>query len=93
MTVDKQALADKIRELHPDIDTYALDLTVAFDRDKDAWYIRLAKGDNAMATHVERGDAEDCLAGTTCLYLGMQLGRFVDTHCKNPDACTLIPCH
>jgi len=93
MSVDKQALAAKILELHPDIDAYGLDLTVAFDRDKNAWYVRLDSGDNAMATFVETRDAEECLKGTSCLYLGFQLGRFVDTYCKDPDACSPIPCH
>lgn len=93
MTVDKQALMDKIRELHPDIDTYSLDLTVAFDREKNAWYVRLTKGDNAMATHVEAKDAQDCLEGNTCLYLGMQIGRFVKNYCQDPDGCTLVQCH
>ena len=93
MTVDKQALARKIRELHPDIDAYSLELTVAFDKDKDAWYVRLSKDDNSMATHVENKDAAQCLEGTQCLYLGMQIGRFVKNYCQDPDGCTLHQCH
>lgn len=93
MTVDKQALKDKIREIHPDIDKYGLQLAVTFDRDKDAWYVNVSKGDNTMATYVENSDAEKCLDGVECVHLGMQIGRFIKNYCQTPEGCTTPQCH
>ena len=45
---------------------------------KNAWIVHLAKGQNELITHVEPQDAEDCLTGKECVYLGHQIGQFIN---------------
>lgn len=77
MQVDPKALESKIREMHPEIIKHDLSLSLSFDKDKDAWIVKLDKGEHKLTTHLERKDAEACLEGIQCVYLGIQIGQFV----------------
>ena len=49
-----------------------------FDEKKDAWIVNLKHGKHELSTHLDRKDAEACLEGTHCVYLGVQVGQFVE---------------
>ena len=77
MSVDPKALAAKLREMYPEIGKHALDLSLNFDDKKGAWIVKLVKGKHELTTHLEKKDAEACLEGIQCVYLGVQVGQFV----------------
>ncbi len=77
MNIDKKALASKLSEMYPEIRKHDLNLSVSFDNKKDAWIVQLSKGKHELTTHLERKDAEACLDGVQCIYLGVQIGQFV----------------
>lgn len=77
MSVDVRALENKLREMYPEIQGHGLDLSLSFDEGKKAWIIGLKKGQHALSTHLDAKDAEDCIDGVKCVYLGVQIGQFV----------------
>ena len=78
MNVDQGALESKLREMYPEIVKHDLSLSSSFDREKDAWIVRLAKGKHELTTHLERKDAEACFEGVQCIYLGIQISQFLE---------------
>lgn len=77
MNVSHHDLEKKLREMYPEIEKHGLILALDFDAGKDAWKVNLRKGDRELATYLEKKDAEDCLDGVECVYLGVQIGQFV----------------
>lgn len=77
MEVDPKTLESKIREMYPEIIQHNLSLSLDFDSGTDSWIVKLGKGDHNLATHLEKKDAEACLEGIQCVYLGVQIGQFV----------------
>lgn len=78
MSLDPGALDSKLRELYPEIDKHELSLSLSFDRDKDAWIVKLIKGKHELTTHLERKDADACFAGVHCIYLEVQISQFLE---------------
>ena len=77
MSVESKALDAKLREMYPEIVKHKLKLSLKFDGKKDAWIVKLTKGAHELTTHLEKKDAEACIGGTQCVYLGVQIGQFV----------------
>ena len=77
MNVNSNVLESKLREMYPEIKKHDLALSTRFDTDKDAWIVQLSKGKHELTTHLEKKDAEACLDGVQCIYLGVQIGQFV----------------
>lgn len=76
--MEKQSELDrKLREMYPEIERHGIDLSLYFDNDKKAWVVGLRKGEHELTTHLEKKDADDCLEGRKCVYLGVQIGQFV----------------
>ena len=73
----KEELAAKLREMYPEIDRHGLDLSLEFGHDENAWAIHLKKGEHELTTHLEKKDADECLEGVECVYLGVQVGQFM----------------
>jgi len=77
MKIDQEVLTSKLSEMYPEIKKHNLDLSLCFDDKKDAWIVQLSKDKHELTTHLERKDAEACLDGVQCIYLGVQIGQFV----------------
>lgn len=77
MNIDHGVLESKLREMYPEIKAHGLALSTSFDDKKDAWIVHLSKGKHELTTHLEKKDAEACLDGVQCIYLGVQIGQFV----------------
>jgi hypothetical protein len=77
MKVTAQTLEDKLVEMYPEIHQHRLDIGLNFDSAKNAWLVHLKHGGHELATHLEAKDAEDCLNGVKCVYLGVQIGQFI----------------
>jgi hypothetical protein len=77
MEIEPKTLEIKLRQMYPEIEKHGLSLATCFDANKDAWLVQLAKGKHELTTHIEKKDAEACLDGVQCIYLGVQIGQFV----------------
>lgn len=87
MTIEATQLAAKIKELYPEIGVHGLEAAVSFDAAKNAWIVKLTKGENELYTHLEVKDAENCLNGKQCVYLGTHIGQFIEAYCLGSHAC------
>lgn len=70
-------LLPKLKELYPEIDRYELSLDLEYIKDQEYWLVKLEKGHHKLYTHLEVKDADACIDGVQCLYLGVQIGEFV----------------
>jgi hypothetical protein len=78
MNVDPEMLDSKLRKMYPEIVKHGLTLSLSFDSGKDAWIVKLGKGKHELTTHLEKKDAEACLEGIQCIYLGVQISQFLE---------------
>ena len=70
------ALKDKIMEMYPDITKHGISVNLDFDKGKNAYIVGFKKGSNELTTHLEKKDADECMDGIKCVYLGVQIGQF-----------------
>jgi len=84
---DPKSLAQAIASLYPEIAKHGIAVSVAQDPATDAWLVTMSHGGHTLSTHLEKKDADDCLAGVQCVYLGVQIGRFVENYCLGQGDC------
>jgi len=70
-------LSRKLMDMYPEIQKHGLDMDLEYKSDKEYWVVKLAKGDHRLHTLLNKTDAEACLNGVQCIYLGVQIGQFV----------------
>ncbi len=71
------ALKDKIREMYPDIEKYGISVGLDFSQEKNSYIVKFKKGKHELTTHLEKKDADECMDGIKCVYLGIQVGQFI----------------
>ena len=71
------ALKDKIMEIYPDIIKNGISVSLDFDKEKNAYIVKFKKDKHELTTHLEKKDADECMNGTKCVYLGIQVGQFI----------------
>ena len=81
-TID--ALEEKIMEMYPEIHHHGLWVGAAFDDAKNAYVIRLSKEGRELTTHLEKKDADECMNGIKCVYLGVQIEQFIHNFEETP---------
>ncbi|HID30883.1 MAG TPA: hypothetical protein EYP19_12910 [Desulfobacterales bacterium] len=72
---DKKELCEKIRSIYPDIGACGIDVDVDYDETKKAWIVDLKKGEHELKTHLETGEADECMEGKQCVSLGLQVAQ------------------
>jgi len=77
MVYTKEGLAEKLLEIYPEIKKHGLDLHLEFNDQKNAWIINLKRGGHELSTHLDKKDADECMNGIKCVYLGIQIGQFI----------------
>ncbi len=77
MGYTKVALEEKLLEIYPEITKHNLSLSLDFSEDKNAWIVKLKKGRHELTTHLEKKDADACMEGTQCVYLGVQIWQLI----------------
>ncbi|MBW1709054.1 MAG: hypothetical protein JRG97_07605 [Deltaproteobacteria bacterium] len=70
-------LAEKLIGMYPEIGDHNLNLDMEYKPEKEYWIIKLEKDDFKLHTFLDKKDAEACLGGVECIYLGVQIGQFV----------------
>lgn len=71
------ALKDKILEMYPEIMKYNISVSLEFNKEKNAYIIKFKKNRHELTTHLEKKDADECMNGVKCVYLGVQIGQFI----------------
>ena len=87
MSITPESLRSKILSFYPEISKYNIDLSVHFDDEKDAWVANLTKQQHTLDTYIEKKEAQDCLNGIECVYLGTQIGQFIFNYCSEGKEC------
>lgn len=87
MTIDARSLEEKIRTLYPEIGKHSLGVSVTKDAKTGDWLISIDNGEHSLSTHISEQDAADCIDGTKCVHLGVQIGTFVENYCLGGGAC------
>lgn len=84
---DPQSLVQAVVSLYPEIVRHGIEVSVAEDPATGAWLVTMRHGHHSLSTHLEKADANACLAGVTCVPLGLQVGRFVENYCLGQGEC------
>lgn len=71
------ALKEKIAEMYPEIGQHNLSVKVDFSVEKNAYIVTFTRGQEKLSTHLEKQDADDCMNGVKCVYLGVQVVQFI----------------
>ncbi len=71
------ALKDRIMKMYPEVEKHGVSVSLDFSKEKDAYIVKFKKGNHELTTHLEKKDANDCMDGIKCVYLGVQIGQFI----------------
>ena len=77
MGYTKDDLNNKLLELYPEITTYELSVDLEFDEGKNAWVVTFTKGDKNRHAFLDKGDADACIEGNACIYLGVLIAQYI----------------
>lgn len=77
MTYSIVALKDKILEMYPEIGEHRFSAGIEFNEKKNAYILTFRRGGEELTTHLEKKDADECMNGIKCVYLGVQVGQFI----------------
>ena len=70
-------LKNKILEMYPEIVKHTVGVDVKFDDTKNAYLLSFTRGKDVLTTHLEKHDADECVNGIKCVYLGIQVAQFI----------------
>jgi len=71
------ALKDKIMDMYPEITKHGITVSLELDTTKNAYIVKFKKDKHELTTHIEKKDADECMDGIKCVYLGVQVGQFI----------------
>ena len=77
MAYSKVDLEKKLLEMYPEVLKNKVAMCMDFNKDKNAWIVEFKRDGKDLTTHLEKKDADDCMEGVKCVYLGVQIGQFV----------------
>jgi hypothetical protein len=77
MTYANADLEKKILEMYPEIRKHNVRVEMVFDEKKNAYLLTFTRGKDVLATHLEKHDADECMNGIKCVYLGVQVSQFI----------------
>lgn len=64
-------------EMYPEVERHGITVRLDFNEEKNAYIVKLKKDSHELTTHLEKKDADECMDGIKCVYLGMQVGEFI----------------
>lgn len=70
-------LCEKIKSIYPEIGHCGIEVNLKFDKNKNAWVVKLDKEETHLSTHLETEDADECMEGKECVHLGVQIYQFI----------------
>jgi hypothetical protein len=72
-----ETIKGKIREMYPEIGEHGLAMEVDFNEQKQAYIVSFTRGKEALTTHLDKKDADECMDGIKCVHLGVQVAQFI----------------
>jgi hypothetical protein len=70
-------LQTKITGMYPEIGTHDLAMSLELNKEGDAYRVTFKRGAEELTTRLEKHDADECMNGTKCVYLGVQVVQFI----------------
>jgi len=64
-------------EMYPEVEKRGIAVSLDFSQEKNAYVVKFKKDRHELTTHLEKKDADECMDGIKCVYLGMQVGEFI----------------
>jgi len=77
MSYTKMDLTEKLLEMYPEIKASGIALLLEFDKEKDAWVVSFEKGGHRRHAFLDKKDADSCIEGKMCVYLGMLIAQYI----------------
>ena len=77
MGYTKDDLKKKLLEMYPEIKIYGLSVGLEFDEEKNAWVVTFSKGDKTRHAFLDKKDADACIDGNACIYLGVLIAQYI----------------
>jgi hypothetical protein len=77
MSYTTEDLKKKLLEMYPEIKTYGLSTKIEFDEGKNAWVVSFNKGNHRRHAFLDKGDADECIEGNACIYLGVLIAQYI----------------
>jgi hypothetical protein len=77
MSYTKADLEKKLLEMYPEITKFGLSLGLDFDEEKNAWIVSFEKGNHKRHAILDKKDADSCIDGNVCIYLGMLIVQYI----------------
>jgi hypothetical protein len=71
------ALEEKLLEMYPELLNRNITLGLSFDEGKNAWIIRFQQGKKKRYAFLDKKDADACMDGLVCIYLGTLIDQYV----------------
>jgi hypothetical protein len=64
-------------EMYPEIREHNFVVSLDFNAQKNAYIVTFKRGREELSTHLEKKDADECMNGIKCVYLGIQVAQFI----------------
>jgi hypothetical protein len=77
MSYSPEELKKKLLTMYPEIDRYGLSIELDFDQNKNAWVVSLIKGPHRRHAFLDKKDADACMEGNVCIYLGVLITQYI----------------
>jgi hypothetical protein len=73
----KEDLKSRLLGMYPEISRYGLEMDLEFDDGKSAWIVSFKKGAHQRHAILDKRDADACIDGNVCIYLGMLITQYI----------------
>jgi hypothetical protein len=70
-------LEDKILSMYPEIRDKGISPRMSFDKDRNAWAVKLVKGPKEQTVYLKKNDADACMDRTYCEDFGKEVGEAI----------------
>lgn len=80
MAYTNVALKEKILEMYPEIEQQKIAVGLAYSEEKNAYIVTFSTETGRLTTHLEKKDADECMNGMKCVYLGVQIAQFIKNY-------------
>ena len=77
MGYSNDQLKAELLKLYPEIKSYGLAVALEFDKDKNAYVVTFSKDGHSRHAFLDKGDADSCLEGNACIYLGVLIAQYI----------------
>lgn len=71
-------LQAKISGMYPEIGKHTLSMSIDFKESDKVYLLTFKRGAEVLTTRLEKHDADECMNGVKCVYLGVQVSQFIN---------------